>query len=122
MTTPTLTTDSRRHHPAVVLAHQYSEWLDAEGLLPPHEHDERTHDDLVAAFLDARPEGAWPVVDRAPDAELGTERITHLVELMRGWARDVLTLARHSVASPNAKDAASDLAGRIGHAADGLAP
>ena len=34
------------------VVHQFSEWLDVEGLIvPPSDEDDRTHNDLVADFF-----------------------------------------------------------------------
>lgn len=40
---------------------QYSEWLDGyDGLMvPPRDGDERTHEDLVAQFLQERRDGGY---------------------------------------------------------------
>ncbi len=50
---------------AATLLHQYGEWLDGQGLIKGAEEcdDRRSHDDLVAAYLDDR-ESTWlpPVV------------------------------------------------------------
>lgn len=48
---------------AATLLHQYSEWLDGEGvIIPESELDGRTHDDLVKQFLDGRITAAQPQV------------------------------------------------------------
>ncbi len=45
---------------AATLLHQYGEWLDGQGLVQGGEQavDDRSHDDLVTAFLDDR-EATW---------------------------------------------------------------
>lgn len=121
--------DERRHHPAVVLAHQYSEWLDDQNLLVAEVTadgdpvDERTHDDLIAWFLDSRPDAAWPVVE--PTGEV--DPVENLAEVLyrtdveilgnkgewrhasvvaqnrcRGLARDALAAQRLAIAAQRA--------------------
>lgn len=46
---------------AETLLHQYSEWLDDEGIIKGG--DERTHADLVRQFLEQRSKDARPLID-----------------------------------------------------------
>lgn len=57
---------------AATLLHQFSEWLDGEGLIAePTEDDDRSHDDFVKAFLDQRTETWLPEV--VPTGHLGPQ-------------------------------------------------
>lgn len=53
---------------AATLLHQYSEWLDGQGLTPDDGNDGRSHDDLVAAFLASRDPAALPLLRDEPYA------------------------------------------------------
>ena len=49
---------------AKTLLHQYSEWLDGQNLLrEPDDRDKRSHDDLVADFIDLRAATALPRIE-----------------------------------------------------------
>lgn len=52
-----------RKSDAETLIHQYSEWLDTEGLILVEPKDNRSHDDLVHEFLTTRRAFALPVVE-----------------------------------------------------------